>query len=123
MFFEGLAASLAMYSPKIRTRGIDLAIFVSNMPAPFTFDKRLTLANSQNGDEKERQIIINADEIGLAQAAVRADAGMAFQFFSSRSHTSNENHEPSPHFFQFFLRRQSSARQISFAVCCCFFTS
>lgn len=65
MFFEGFAASVAIYSSKIRTRGIDLAGFVSNMPAPFTFDKWLTLANSQNGDKKERQIIIHADEIGL----------------------------------------------------------
>lgn len=65
MFFEGLAATVAIDSSKIPTRGVDLAGFVSNMSAPFTLDKWLTLANSQNGDEKERQIIILADEIGL----------------------------------------------------------
>ena len=65
MFFEGLTAPVTIYSSKIGTSGIDLAGFVSDMSAPFTFDKWLTLTNSQNGDEKERQIIIHAYEIGL----------------------------------------------------------
>jgi hypothetical protein len=65
MFLEGLTAPVTIYSSKVGTRGIDLAAFVSDMSAPFTFDKWLTLTNSQNGDEKERQIIIHAYEIGL----------------------------------------------------------
>jgi hypothetical protein len=65
MFLEGLTAPVTIYSSKVGTRGIDLAAFVSDKSAPFTFDKWLTLTNSPNGDEKERQIIIHAYEIGL----------------------------------------------------------
>ena len=123
MFLEGLTAPVTIYSSKIGTRGIDLTAFVSDMSAPFTFDKWFTLTNSQNGDKKEREIIINANKIGLTQAAVRADARMIFQFFSPRSHTPNKNHESSPHLSQFFSRRIFSARRISSVVCCRFFTS
>jgi len=69
------------------------------MTAPFTLDKRLTLANSQDGDEKEREIIIHADKIGLIQPAVGTDAGMALDFFPFRAHTPDENHEFSPSSF------------------------
>ena len=46
MFLEGLTAPVTIYSSKVGTRGIDLAAFVSDMSAPFTFDKWLTLTNS-----------------------------------------------------------------------------
>jgi len=54
MLLEGLAATVATYCLHIRTRRVDLAALVGNMAAPFTFDKWLTFADSQDGDEKER---------------------------------------------------------------------
>ena len=71
---------------------MDFAILISNMTAPFTLDKRLTLANSHNVDEKEREIIIHADKIGLIQPAVGTDAGIVVDFLPSRSYTPDENH-------------------------------
>jgi len=54
MLLEGRAATVATYCLHIRTRRVDLAALVGNMAAPFTFDKWLTCADSQDGDEKER---------------------------------------------------------------------
>ena len=54
MVLEGLAATVATYCLEIRTRGVDSAILVGNMAAPFTLDKWLTFADSQDGDKKER---------------------------------------------------------------------
>lgn len=54
MLVHGLAATAAIYSSQIRARRVDFTILVGNMTALFTLNIWLSLADSQEGDEKER---------------------------------------------------------------------
>lgn len=87
-----LAAAVAANRQYIRFGRINPAHFVSDMTAALALDKRLALANPKDGYKEERQVVIRADEIGLTQATIGADAWLALEFFPSRSYTADENH-------------------------------
>ena len=69
-----------------------LSAFVCHVPAALTFDKSFTFANPQDGNKKERKVLIDSDEIGLAQATVRTGAWLFLKSFLPGANAADENH-------------------------------
>jgi hypothetical protein len=76
-----VAAGLTEVDP----RAVNASALVGHVAAALALDDGLAFPDPQNGNEEERQVLIDPGKIGAAQAAVGAEARLLVKAFLSRS--------------------------------------
>jgi hypothetical protein len=66
--------------------------FIDRFFTSFTHDKRLSLLDPYNGNEKQIKIMIHPFVIGLMKTAHRASPGGIVEYFHFRRNAANQKH-------------------------------
>jgi hypothetical protein len=76
-----VAAGLTEVDP----RAVNASGLVGHVAAALALDDGLALPDPQHRNEEEGKIVVDPGEVGSAQAAVGAEAGLLIEAFLSRS--------------------------------------